>query len=173
MLRLLRWSLVKVIIGYVLGAGAFITLCFACFKLAGKDDIGWLNLVLLIFGGLLGWVIGILVTPDESQKLQFKTFGQAISTFLSGFIVAKIDRWYEKSLDTSGLPAFGVGPIFIFGSGFLLGLLFTFIGRTYGKEKTEVQAGKDRDANSDQSADTPPTLHADPPASPGPLGGQG
>jgi hypothetical protein len=119
----------KLCIGYCLGAIAASALVRASFNI-GTDH--WLNVVLLIFGGLLGWVTGILSTPlDKDEKSQFSAYAAAISTFLSGFVVAKVDKIYEREFMNNNLGNIELQQALIFGSAFLLGMLFTFIGRRY------------------------------------------
>jgi len=120
----------KVAIGYALGLVALATLIAACFKVGSAS---WINILLLIFGGLLGWICGILTTPlDATEQSQFSTYAAAISTFLSGFVVAKLDRLFQTALDEKAIvTTAAVGSGLIFGSAFLLGALFTFVGRKY------------------------------------------
>jgi len=119
----------KVKLGYVIGLVALLALIAACFNV-GADK--WINVLLLIFGGLLGWVTGILATPlDPKEKSQFSTFAAAISTFLSGFLVAKLDQLFTIATKGDALPVQAFGPALIFGSSVILGALFTFVGRKY------------------------------------------
>ena len=119
----------KVKIGYGLGAIALVTLVGAAFNVGQSY---WMNILVLLFGGLLGWVTGILATPlDSNEKSQFSAYAAAISTFLTGFVVAKADKLFELTV-ANGVPsAMLFGQALIFGSAFLLGALFTFIGRRY------------------------------------------
>jgi hypothetical protein len=118
-----------VYVGYALGAIALATLSVACFRIGTPP---WLNVVLMIFGGLLGWTTGILITPlDTKEEFSFSTYTGAISTFLSGFFIAKFDKLFESSLAQGTLTKDVLGEAFIFGGAFLLGMLFTFISRKY------------------------------------------
>jgi hypothetical protein len=85
-----------------------------------------------LFGALLGWVTGILATPlGSAEQSQFSTYAAAISTFISGFLVAKLDKLFELSVTKEALTEVLLGRALIFASAFLLGALFTFIGRRY------------------------------------------
>src|SRR5882724_2446286 len=55
----------------------------------------------------------------------------AISTFLTGFVVAKLDKLFELTIEKEVLSQVAFGQALIFGTAFLLGTLFTFIGRRY------------------------------------------
>lgn len=125
-----RESSYKVVFGYFMGIVAFIVLITACFNIGPNK---WINVLLLIFGGLLGWVAGILATPlDTDEKSQFSTYAAAISTFLSGFLVAKLDQLFNMATNNPNFPfQETIGPVLIFGSSAILGALFTFVGRKY------------------------------------------
>jgi len=120
----------NVFTGYVLGTATYVGLAVVCCY-CGMDV--WLNYALLFFGSLVGWVAGILATPDDpDQKRMFTAYAKAISLFVSGFIVAKVDRLFESATADGALPGpIVVGQLVIFGSAVLLGALFTFIGRKY------------------------------------------
>jgi len=60
----------KVQIGYVLGAVALATLVGASFNIGSAF---WLNILILLFGGLLGWITGFsqhLSTPARSRSFR-------------------------------------------------------------------------------------------------------
>jgi hypothetical protein len=119
----------KVQTGYVLGALVLIALVGACFRIGTSY---WLNILLLLFGALLGWVTGILATPlGSAEQSQFSTYAAANTTFISGFLVAKLDKLFELSVTKEALTEVLLGRALIFASAFLLGALFTFIGRRY------------------------------------------
>jgi hypothetical protein len=125
-----------VLIGYGLGALALIIMLVACFYAA---DSGWIHVLLLVFGMLLGWVVGILITPQSAEeKTQFSAYGAAISTFLSGYVVAKIDKLFESGAEKGLLTDAMLVRCLIFGSAFLLGLLCTFVGRMYLPKQSEL-----------------------------------
>jgi hypothetical protein len=113
----------------LLGGIAAIVLIWAAY---GLDSPPKLNIVLLISGGLIGWVVGILITPSGSEKAKFSEFGTALSTFVTGYLVAKLDKLFDLSTqDAANVNAMAVGRVLLFASGFALGALFTFIWRAY------------------------------------------
>jgi xanthosine utilization system XapX-like protein len=58
-----------------------------------------LNLVILIAGGLVGWVVGMLITPiSPKEQAVFSETGKALSTFVTGYLVAKIDRIFDIAM---------------------------------------------------------------------------
>ena len=116
-------------IGFFLALVAF----FVLWMLARRNGQPPVRMMLFVFGALLGWTVGILITPEKSQEGAFSAYGTAIMTFITGFLVAKIDRIFEVKIE--GNPNFVNGE-FVFrvllgGSAFVLGVLCTFIWRTY------------------------------------------
>jgi hypothetical protein len=92
-----------------------------------------LNLVILIAGALVGWVVGMLITPvSPKDQAVFSDTGRALSTFVAGYLVAKIDRLFDiamkKDDNVNGLL---VGRLLMFVSTFALGVLATFVWRSY------------------------------------------
>jgi hypothetical protein len=129
---------VKIATGFIFGVGAFIVTAVAAVELGGggaasNSTSRWVNVLVLITATLLGWCGGILLTPhNSSEQKRFTEYGAAISTFLSGFVLAKVDRVFEDTFDDAGLLSdTAIARTLIFASGFLLGGLFTFISRLY------------------------------------------
>jgi len=117
-------------IGYALGAIA-LPGCFAIAVQMGGEK--WLNILICIFGSIVGWSAGMLVSPNPSEKDKFSEFRKAISAFISGFVLAKLDLLLGgaggNSLSNSTLL---LGRILLFGTTFLLCLQFTYVPRSYG-----------------------------------------
>lgn len=124
----------KVATGYFFAVLAFVFLLLASL-FVGLN--AWLNLLLLLFGLLLGWITGMLASPLNSHEMKrFATFAAGISSFLSGFVVAKIDKIFETRMEKGVPTADDVAPALILCSAFLLGMLCTFVARSYvGKPK--------------------------------------
>ena len=92
-----------------------------------------LNLVILISGGLVGWVVGMLITPvSPKDQAVFSETGKALSTFVMGYLVAKIDRIFDVAMKKDeNVNALFVGRLLMFVSTFALGILATFVWRSY------------------------------------------
>jgi hypothetical protein len=72
----------KVGSGYLLGSAAFAFCVYAAWNV-GSHQL--LQVLLCIFGGVFGWVVGILITPlNEGEKKQFSDYAKAVSTLISG-----------------------------------------------------------------------------------------
>lgn len=124
----------NVLAGYIIGCILFVIVGFCCFTIG---DLASINILIACFGGVLGWIVGILATPlDSNETAKFSSYTAAISTFLTGFLVAKLDRLFELSIQNGLPPPSALGQYLIFGTSFGLGALFTFIGRLYLGPKT-------------------------------------
>jgi D-alanyl-lipoteichoic acid acyltransferase DltB (MBOAT superfamily) len=132
------------------GGTIILVLLFLCFFIAFEKDeknqtwffdkIGLtLNLSTLVLGITLGWLAGFIVTPyTKQEEKQFLTYSKAISVFVSGYLVAKINDVVERMLSPDHL--FQTIVVFrgmVFVSAFIVALLITFIYRKYVGEPHE------------------------------------
>jgi hypothetical protein len=96
-----------------------------------------LTLSLLIACGLIGWSLGTALTPDtRDEARRFSRMGRAISLFLSGYLVSKLDRVIESVFQpatllhpTDHLVAFRVVSCF---SMVMAATLLVYFLRLYG-----------------------------------------
>jgi hypothetical protein len=122
-------------IGFAFAALCVLGIFYAALASKTPADLSprQLNLVILIAGGLVGWVVGMLITPvSPKDPVVFSDTGRALSTFVAGYLVAKIDRIFDiatrKDDNVNGLL---VGRLLMFVSMFALGVLATFVWRSY------------------------------------------
>jgi hypothetical protein len=93
----------------------------------------YLSLALLVLGACGGWLFGTLITPyDRGEKAEFATYTKALTAFVSGYVVAKVD----KVLETIFTPDFLLQPltgfrVIGFISAFIICMLITFFFRRY------------------------------------------
>src|SRR5215212_2601636 len=121
----------KITIGYFLGFAVLSSLVYAICIFDRSSSIS-IRITVASLGGLVGWIAGIIVTPASSEKSQFKNISKTISVFLSGFILAKIDRLWDQGATKSGfLTEVLVANLLFFGAFFSLGFILVFIGRKY------------------------------------------
>lgn len=124
----------KVKVGYLLGVLASAFLVWLCYTHTSPALTGGL----LVLCGLLGWITGIILSPKKSERSEFKGYREAIVVFIAGFASAKVGQFVDvdkiKLLLTT--EQFQIQLIVAFGA-FLIGLLFTFIGR-----RTELEGNK-------------------------------
>ena len=127
-----NWSLW---ISYALGAAV----AGACLWIGSTIDQWSLNVAIIVFGFALGWNIGMLLSPKlEAEQKAFVVYGKAITAFLGGFLIAKLDAAFGGNA-LSGIVADPVGAtrFLLFGIMFLLGLQCTYVGRMYSMWLTD------------------------------------
>src|SRR5262245_19806731 len=114
-----------VLIGNLLGLAAAVVLIWAALGIGSSPR---LNILLLIGGGLIGWICGILMSPvTRGERTQFSEYGKALATFATGYLVAKLDKLFDLSVQDAGdVTEVFIGRIAMFASAFALGALFTF-----------------------------------------------
>jgi hypothetical protein len=92
-----------------------------------------LNLLIVIAGGLVGWIVGMLMAPvSASEAKHFPEYGTAVSTFAAGYLVAKADKLFDLYFkDATVITGPLIGRLAMFVSAFALGALSTYVWRSY------------------------------------------
>lgn len=93
----------------------------------------WMSIVLMVFGGCLGWLTGVLASPyTDREAHQFSSMARAVGTFASGYLVAKVDRLSSNLLNPDFLLNAEVGlRVMTMISSMSIFFLMTFIFRNY------------------------------------------
>ena len=75
----------------------------------------------------------MLITPiSPKEQAVFSETGRALSTFVTDYLVAKIDRIFDVAMKKGeNVNALFVGRLLMFVSMFALGVLATFVWRSY------------------------------------------
>jgi hypothetical protein len=132
----------RILAGYILG-GLVFGLCVIAAAVVPPNR--WLQIILCLFGGVLGWVIGIASTPlDETENQRFTDFVKAISAFVSGFVIAKVGIIADSlaaKLEATGGDVLLFRTL-LFGTCLLIGFLFPFINRLYLQEPSGEPGAK-------------------------------
>jgi hypothetical protein len=103
------------------------------FKMAVTPQDGYLNLSIVLASICVGWLLGTFVSPESStEQTRFSTYGKAVSAFVSGYLVSKLDKVVEMILSPQTLAV----PIASFRlcasiSALISALLVTYIVRVY------------------------------------------
>jgi len=104
---------------------------WACFASSTNLQDRIPNVLLAVFGALCGWALGIFFSPFSAQEhsLVFSA-GQAISAFVSGYVLSKLDRFLEGHLFEKSTPTSWV-RMAIFACSLLLVMVTVFSNRLY------------------------------------------
>ena len=120
---------VKVLAGYLLGAVAAAASLWAGLKLGEA----WpLTVLVWLGGGILGWILGIVASPQPNEKRDFLKYAKTASAVAAGYLVSKAEILFTNAVDSgvASTTAF-VGHVFLFWIALGLGMLFTYVGRRY------------------------------------------
>ncbi len=99
------WS--AVVTATVLGS----LLSILAFKIGTDQQTVCLNLTVLAVGTVFGWLLGILLSPyDTEEQKQFSIYAKAATVFISGYAVAKVDKLAEHVIT----PEFFTDPVSAF-----------------------------------------------------------
>jgi fructose-specific phosphotransferase system IIC component len=88
-----------------------------------------------ILGGLIGWILGIISSPyNSNEKKQFSEYAKLIYGFFVGYFFAKIDKIFELAM-TNNLFMQGLFStrVMYFLSCLLLAFIVTFVSRRYAE----------------------------------------
>ncbi|WP_335038762.1 hypothetical protein [Nostoc sp.] len=111
----------------------FGTILFVCLLKIDPNRI-WLNLLISLLGGLIGWVLGNVaspVSPDEKQV--FSELAKVVATFFSGYLLSKLDRFIEGVLfKNNQIDKNSWISVCFFSSALILASVTVFLNRTYG-----------------------------------------
>jgi len=115
--------------GYVLGAMGFVVCFIIAFQMDGERG---LNVLIAIFGSAAGWSTGMLISPYRTEQSQFLDFRKSVSTFVSGFLLAKLDALFQSAVARNlVISATFADRVLIFATTFVICLQFTYVSRRY------------------------------------------
>ena len=126
------------IIGSTISAvvmGGILIWCANSLAVSPDDKTFVLNISIMIFGTIVGWIVGILASPyGPKEEKQFSTIVQGVAVFFSGYALAKVDPIITALLKPESFlnPIIGFRAI-AFLSFFFLSLIVTFVYRQYAR----------------------------------------
>ncbi|MBN9297535.1 MAG: hypothetical protein J0I41_11015 [Filimonas sp.] len=121
------------IAAFLFGTALFIIAYFA----EPDPKIYPFTLLIGITGCVLGWLAGILSAPyDKSDENKLGRFAKLVGTFLSGYVVSKLDRVLEGVIGPSAiLPTTTAIRILLFICSFCLIWIVVYCFREYTQEQ--------------------------------------
>jgi hypothetical protein len=123
----------KIIASYMIG-GIAVAFCIYTAWSTALESAKYLQVLICIVGGALGWILGLLLTPSsEGEKKQFSEWGKAFAALVSGFGLAQITTliewartgWQGANSETGAIRAL------LFACTLLIGGLVTYISRLH------------------------------------------
>ncbi len=77
-----------------------LAIAWLCYKVSPGEPLQQVfNTLLAILGALIGWALGMFFAPySETEAAKFSSIGQAVSAFVSGYVISKLDRFLEKNI---------------------------------------------------------------------------
>lgn len=116
--------------GLVLGG----TVTYLSFALGEDFKASALNLLIVVLGLALGWLLGILLSPySGTEEKMFSEYAKAFGVFASGYLVGKVDKVIEELFQPDFiLDSIHGFRVMAFVAALIIGLLVTFIFRRYG-----------------------------------------
>lgn len=115
-----------------------VSLIYLSFTTATVVDPRTLNVLVAITGMVLGWVIGVVITPySANEESRFAGYARAFSVFASGYLVGKIDAGVSALFnpDLWASNAFLAFRVLLFVCSVLVGLLISFMYRQYAGQQ--------------------------------------
>lgn len=93
------WEKLRPVWALILIAVAFdLALLVLSFFVGGPESIP-LNIMSVIFGMGMSIPMGFLLSPlTREEEFQFNSIGKALLTFVSGYLISKLDRTIEAAL---------------------------------------------------------------------------
>ncbi|MCX7293605.1 hypothetical protein [Janthinobacterium sp.] len=137
--------LLTAIVTLICGIFALGVLIWAAWTISPNSGILAKNYLIVLIAFLLGWTTGMYLSPyNGKEKLKFVTIGQAISAFLSGYVLSKFDRFIESFLfGQNKLPIYDNWiHLGMFIASFLIACILVFTARAYfdiEEKKEEVK----------------------------------
>ena len=122
-----------------------LNLFVCCFFIGSGAAAFAMNSAILVLGTSFGWLLGTIVSPyNPQEETQFATYTKAFSAFLSGYLVAKIDKIVEHLFSPEFLSAPEAAfRMILFLAAVVVATVFTFLNRRYADQP------KTRDTSND------------------------
>lgn len=109
-----------------------IALIWIAYELGTDEQAYLFNWLFILLGLVIGWGVGTLLSPfNPDEKENFSGMVKAISAFISGYILAKMDKFFEVIQSRDFFEEGTLERIILFLVAFFLSMIIVFINRTY------------------------------------------
>lgn len=117
-----------------------IVLIWIAYQLGTDNQTYLFNWLIILLGLVLGWGIGTLLSPfNPDEKESFSGMAKAISAFISGYILCKMDKFFEVIQSRDFFQESTLERVILFLVAFFLSMIIVFINRTYFLKVVEKQ----------------------------------
>lgn len=120
--------------GIFIAAGIIlITLAVLSFRIKENEEDKWINLAIVVLGISVGLLLGMYISPyGTGERQNFAEYATAVSAFLSGYLLAKIDGLITKLFSPEQIlrPVAGFRLVSGFSS-LIVTMLITYVVRAY------------------------------------------
>jgi hypothetical protein len=162
--------------GWTVLISLFLLLCalVAVVRLAYVSNRMNDGFLVILVGALLGWAAGMFFSPyTVTERSNFVSISQAVSAFVSGYLLSKLDRFLEHSLFSKEGPDPATWTLIgFFSVAFMVFALGTYSCRRYFAAKEPKESEKNLDASAgavkvSQAGTTQAPIAAEDPSSSG------
>jgi hypothetical protein len=115
---------------------------YCLYAAATEGSAHHLQVLICIFGGTIGWMLGLYLTPDsETEKKRFGDAVKLVAALATGFGLGKADELLQwlKPYFTNGPQDLVSLRTLLFFCCLLIGGLFTYISRLHIRDEAEKQ----------------------------------
>lgn len=129
----------KIGASYVFG---LVSIGYCLYAAATEGSAHYLQILICIFGGTVGWILGLYLTPDsESEKKRFGDAVKLVAALVTGFGLGRVEQLLEwlKPYFTNGPQDLTSLRTLLFFCCLLIGGLFTYISRLHIRDEAEKQ----------------------------------
>jgi fructose-specific phosphotransferase system IIC component len=136
-MRNLNWRWVCSI---TFAVGLLVALLVLGFRMADNSQETHWNVLAWVLGIPFGWILGVFASPYGSkEKKEFGVYGTLLSGFLSGFVVAKVDRVFESVLTSGALyKSTLLVPLSLFTGSMFQTAILVAVARRYGDSQSKT-----------------------------------
>ena len=93
----------KIATGYIIGVVVALYTLRSAYTLGSDETASTINVLICLTGGVVGWITGMVLTPQKEEAKDFAKWGQALAAFVSGALFSKIEPWLDAQTGDGAL----------------------------------------------------------------------
>ncbi len=117
-------------------------IAWLCWQVSTESLPRVVNALVALSGAITGWALGMFFAPfSEKEAAKFSSIGQAVSAFVSGYVISKLDRFLEAVMFQEQVPVTITWVRFgLFFCSLMLVMLAVFSNRAYFRAEHPTQS---------------------------------